>query len=601
MINQSFQPLSFAMLEHFRESLDKQEAKLADALLLATIPPIGKDRLSGLHLHGSGHFRLSQALSAMTTRIKNLHEGQVTQEEWEAAVNVINPAFWDYVEVLEGASEELFHHMDEVDLGAWSENFYQVTAAFKELLAHRMEDLRWVYKRVEDLMLAYRHISQKKKNIWVLFGRFLRRFSSVLDKAIVEHLSMTEEVLNTHYKTFQISYNALKVLIPEIQEKETKFAQFPVFVTLDKVIRDFIIKLYRLASLNEKNRKLKTLDSELLAKTVKNLGKPGQSAAYFRDYIEGIKRRFFELCKQWHQTKDKTLQKPLSILEKESADLQVLIGSYREILLRSQTVPYAKTRWTFTEWIVGKEPRKTRDLLLQLYQLEGLAKLFPALNLAIEKKGDEKDEMVKRGQVRRQMQEVLHEMGQPLSSRNLIQIKAERLIELLDVADELGGSHGDVHELINNVLLKAFRFDSKHQVLGDYPRFHELIAIHKGLSKQLYDIDHEKRYKLFNAVIKHVEHWLKNREVDRHISELEVDEAAVYESLQNFLAEIKRSLGGDLSGYLQMLLEYRYLFSQFFHFLRSYEGEGKILRSQFAFVDSYLDAAEQEIKNQPLL
>src|SRR5205814_482561 len=114
-----------------------------------------------------------------------------------------------------------------------------------------------VFKRVEDLAIAYRLICKRQKNIWMIFGRLLGRFSNTLDKSIIENLAKSDEVLTIRHKSFDVSYNALKVLIPEIQEKESRFAHFPVYITLEQSQRDLIIKLYRLIALNEKNAKLK--------------------------------------------------------------------------------------------------------------------------------------------------------------------------------------------------------------------------------------------------------------------------------------------------------------------------------------------------------
>lgn len=598
MTNTSFSILSFAALEQFREFLDKQEATLADALLLATIPAIDNKDQAPLHLHGSGHFRLAQALQVMTARIRNLHEGKTTEAEWGSAVLIINKAFWNYVEVLEGAVQELFNHMDNVDLNGWSEDYYNVVTSFKELLAHRIEDLIWVYKRVEDLAIAYRCICKRQKNIWMIFGWLVSRFSHALDKSILENLAKSDELLAARYKSFDVSYKALRVLIPEIQEKESRFARFPVFITLEQEQRDLTVKLYRLIALNEKNAKLKTLNQQLLVDTLKNVAKAGSVCANFRHYVSAIKKKLFEYCLTWQSEHDPAIQKSIKALEKELDFVKTQIGSYREILARSESRPYGQTRWPLTEWIVGKEPRKTRDLLHLLYQIDSLKKIFPAIKLAVDRNGLQEGYLIKRNRLKKQMDDVLHEMGQPLSSRNLIQVKADRLIELIDLVDELGGSLGDVRSMVTDVLLKAMHFDSKYQVLNDYPRFHEIYAIHEGLLPELNDSEHGKRVKLFQSIIQHVEHWVRKHESLQHVPELEVDEAAIHENLQEVLGAIKRNnlSSEDKQNYDQMILAYRYQFSQFFHFLRSYESEGNAIRSEFGFVDQYLDAMEVHLK-----
>lgn len=595
MISKPFLHLSYAMLEQFRDFLDKQESKLADVLLLATSPAINSKTQGPLHLHGSGHFRLSQALQALTSRMRHLQEGDTTPSEWRSAVLVINKAFWDYVEVLEEAEKELYQHIEAVDISGWTENFHRIVVSFKELLAHRIEDLIWVYLRVEDLLLTYRSICKKRKNLWMLFGLILKKFSKTLDRSILRHLSAAESSLATHYKAFNTSYEALNKFMPEIKAKEAKFLNFSLWNEKDPEHQKLMIKLFEWIALYEKNAKLEALDPQLILRAIKNVAKPGLMSTIFRECIEGIKKNFFQDCLAWQNERDPSIRIHLHTLEEGLDHLKTLIGSYREILLRAEADPYAKTRWRFTEWIVGPEPRKTRDFLYLLYQIDFLKKLFSTLYTSLDRQKTVNP--YRKGVIKQQIYEVLHEMGQPLSSRNLIQGKAERLIELIGDLDELGGAEGDVHDLITEILLKALHYDIKYQVLNDDSRFEEIITIHRGLSYPIEDPEHLNRMKVFKSVIKHVENWLKKKEVREHIHELDLDEAAVQESLQGFLASVQRGSYLEETCY-EMLLEYRYLFSRFFHLLRSFESEGKEIRSQFSFVDQYLEAIERQVKEE---
>lgn len=593
MIAKPFLHLSYATLEQFRDFLDKQEAKLADVLLLATSPAINSKTQGPLHLHGSGHFRLSQALQALTTRMRHLREGDTTLSEWRSAVLVINKAFWDYVEVLEEAEKELSHHVEAVDISGWTENFYRIVVSFKELLAHRIEDLIWVTFRVEDLLLTYRSICKKRKNLWMVFGYILKRFSNTLDRAILQHLYAAESALSAQYKAFNTSYEALNSFMPEIKLKEAKFLNFSLWNEKDPEHQRLMIKLYEWIALYEKNSKLEALDPQLILRAIKNVAKPGLMSAIFRECIDGIKKNFFQDCISWQNERDPSIRIHLQTLEEGLDHLKTFIGSYREILLRAESDPYAKTRRRLTEWIVGPEPRKTRDFLQLLYQIDFLKRLFSTLFNSLDRQQTRKASV--KGKLRQQIYEVLHEMGQPLSSRNLIQGRAEKLIELIGELDELGSSEGDVHDLITEVLLRALHYDAKYQVLNNDSRFEEIITIHQNLGYPIEDPEHLNRIKVFKSVIKHVENWLKKKEIQNHIHELDLDEGAVQESLQGLLASVQRGSYLEETCY-EMLLEYRYLFSRFFHALRKYETEGKEIRSQFSFVDHYLEAIEQQVK-----
>ena len=109
------------------------------------------------------------------------------------------------------------------------------------------------------------------------------------------------------------------------------------------------------------------------------------------------------------------------------------------------------------------------------------------------------------------------------------------------------------------------------------------------------------RLKLFKQVMHHLEHWLKEQEVNRHLQEIELDEAMLQEELQKFLAALQREdtfKEQTKEDYLSMLLQYRYLFNHFYHLLRNYESEGQKIRSDFLFVDNYFDAMEKQLKQQ---
>ena len=45
----------------------------------------------------------------------------------------------------------------------------------------------------------------------------------------------------------------------------------------------------------------------------------------------------------------------------------------------------------------------------------------------------------------------------------------------------------------------------------------------------------------------------------------------------------------------RQLLEYRYIFGKFFHYLDQNEPEGKLIRNQFLFVDQYFETAENNL------
>ena len=104
--------------------------------------------------------------------------------------------------------------------------------------------------------------------------------------------------------------------------------------------------------------------------------------------------------------------------------------------MKTHPNPYVRTRWGFTEWIVGPEPSQTKELLRLVWDVEGLDKLYYVLLEALDKgpaaTGDE---------LTQQYQEALrtlHEMSQPLATRSVMRTKGEKLLYQIQQMNELG-------------------------------------------------------------------------------------------------------------------------------------------------------------------
>lgn len=585
-------------LEQFRDFLDQQEAKLANSLMLSTLPAPGY--MDTIHLHGSGHFRLNQALQAITSRVKDLREEQTVPGEWQNGVAIANQALWSFCEVLESAVIELVQLVQTAGIAGWNNQFFQVALGFKELIAHRLEDAIWLYRRLEELFFSYRATCKKRKNLWVLFGKLWSPFSSILDKQILNRLFKAEEALSTRFKGFSVAFDAYREYEAKAIEAEERFRHYPSFNALEAEQQILYLQLYKMLRIWEENSKQELLNPQEILTAVKGLVKPGVLALLFKDYLKVMKEALFQASADWQDIGDRTIKVKAENLQKELHSLGATITTYREMLLRSDPNPYVRTRWGVSEWAVGPEPRRTRELMQLIYDVEMVHRWSEHLIAAIAKPiGGQK--LLKRLALKRDMDEVLHEMGQPLSSRHMLHLKGEQLVALIESADELGGSNGEMHSALTDVFLIALRLDSKYQVLFDFPKFEELFAIHEGFMPKIFDPQHDARMKLFKQSLHHIEHWLKESALQRHEKELEVDEGAIQEALQGLLASLQRGdlpAGSDRNAYYQMLMEYRYLFNKFFHSLRRYEGEGKMIRTQFKFVDNYLESAERQLRSE---
>ena len=304
-----------ALLQQFRAFLDQREAKLADELTLTIIPSPGE--LGKVHLHGSGHMKLTQALQTLTTLIRDLNEDQIPPDKGYSAIGVVNRALWSYVEVLDGAVYELIQQLQQTDIQSWDQHFFEVVLAFKELLVHRIEDTIWLYKRLEDLFLTYRAVCRKRKNFWIVFGRVVSYFSSLLDGTLFKHLVRAEENLNRAYKSFSTGFKSYQAMCVIAEEKSLKFKDFIIFQQLSFNHQSQLLALFRLLRIREENIRQKLLDQAYIDQAIKNLGKSTLFGLYFRDFFKHLKEQFFNISRQWQEKHEKNIEIPLMDLKRE--------------------------------------------------------------------------------------------------------------------------------------------------------------------------------------------------------------------------------------------------------------------------------------------
>ncbi|MFV0339570.1 MAG: hypothetical protein ACK5MA_02920 [Parachlamydiaceae bacterium] len=594
-------PLTAEQLEKFRSYLEQQEAKLADSLLLSTVPP--SSSLGVVHLHGSGHFQLTQALQFISHRIKDLKESDTIPGEWKIAVTSANSALWKFLEVLEEAVNELVEHLKAAKMGEWNEEFYSISLKFKELISHRIEDAIWLYRRLEELYLTYRATCQKQRNLWAIFGKLWSPFTTILDKQVLNRLFKAEENLSAQFKLFAVGYETFNTFKKECGDAEKKWGHMSCFQELSEGEQSLFLKLFRFLTIWEGNNKKKFLEPESLISAIKSLAKSGTVTLLYREYYKSIKIALFDLSVAFQASLDTSCVPKVKQLKKELLALGGQVSAYREILLRGDPNPYVRSRWSVSEWTLGPEPRKTKDLLQLIYDIEMMDRWFDQLVHSIEKEPISQRSL-KKAYLQRQIGEVFHEMGQPLASRNMMQAKCDRLIELLEGMDELSGSMGISHEEFADYLLKALSLDTRHLVLFDNPKFEELFLIHEGFISHITDLSHEKRSKLFKQSIQHISYWLKEHEVMRHEKEIDIDEGAIQEEFQKLFAAVQRGdlpQSGAKESYFEMLLEYRFQFSKFFYNIKKYEEEGRLIRKHFQFVDQYLESIEKTLRQEPTL
>lgn len=589
-------------LEAFRSFLDFQEGKLADGLTHAFFSYDQERPITPLH--GSGHFRLTKAIESIKDHVQKLNEEKGAELDPLKTLTEVNSDLKEYLGFLEESADELINRIDKSSLLFWNEPFREVATYFNELILHRIQDFFEVLRQLEESFLAYFAVCRKKKNLWLLFGKLFAPFASVLDGAIKRKLFRLQSRLSLYFQEFKARYAALLDLIHNSLIEERKALGYSVLNSLDEEKQEAILKLARWVFAWKLNQKKKYFKDSEMVEAVLRLKKPSAMVAfYLKEYIRALEVQLVEFSLLWKETSLLSLRDDLKLLQEDVKFVLFLAHSLSEIVptshLKSKFVKNSSPKKIFSKVFKRKpqESRQTREVSQLLQEIERLERAINQLLETVSLGPLEKDEEKLIG-LKNQISDVLQEMGQPLSSKDQLLIRAHRLIELIDELDELGGTAGASRAYFTKVFNEALKADRKYQVLHEYPRFKDLYLTHKAFFPILDSNSHQERVKFLVGLEKDIDRWLKENSVQEHYEELLLDEAALQESFQAFLGLVQQQVclaSFDKEIFEQMVLEYRFYFNSLNHLLMKSQVDGKRLRQELVFIDHYLESAEKKL------
>lgn len=436
-----------------------------------------------------------------------------------------------------------------------------------------------------------------------------------IDRSLLAHLDKNQEWLRSHFAKFMKRYQAYLTLLEEVDKHVDKLSKYFVLHSLERDTEQKFIELYQLLKLWEINNAAKALPMREINLALQNALSIDKAILLFNDYYKALKANAFATSLNFKgnafelsaDSPSKThMQEFLANCQMETHTLGASITHYREFLLRSDPNPYVRTRVGFSEGTVDSEPAHTKPLLNLGYDVETLSEIYEKLTQALKKAAQKRD----RVQIDAEIQRLLREMEQPLATHRMMRTSAEALLEHLQQLDELGSFDYDMIPYVGKILSKLLRADWRYHVLFGIPLFHQLYAIHTGLTKPVEDWQHVNRLKKFQKLLRQIQDWVKSQKTQAHFYDIELDMNDIKGYLQDFFAHVQR-LALDSSvkkeaaqaqhdELVQELLEYRYLFGNFFYQLRQNESEGLRIRRQFLFVDQYFESVENKLYEMQL-
>lgn len=534
--------------------------------------------------------------------VKNPAEASVNRKEWSSVVEMVNKAFWSYLEILEDIVRELFQQLDRICLIDWNESLFHVIEAVKEMLMHCLDDLHWALKRVEAQLKEYQWICEGVESSFKMqVKKKLLFWFPVLDNSLMTNVEKVEKYLVFHFQQFSERYKRFRDSMKKIEDSLEKFLSYQIFSQFDLQHRDKIKRTYQYMKFWEMNEKTKILPQPDLVLALQSYITPQKSTSLFREYYSGLFQALFAKSDEiknvpLENTNWKNLQEELKGYLAEVHTLSVIVGKYRGFLNKNTSGTDFKKPSGVTDWLMGSEGAETKALLNMTYDLQKLAELYQGFIQAVQRKGVLLDTPIL--QVDEDVAKILHELNQPLISRTMMRLHAERLMILLEQLDELSTGNKETVNYIQHVLLKVMRSDWRYQVLFDIPAFSHVYLIHHNLMRPHDDRLHLNRIHKFKRLIHQIEQWISHDDISRHLHDIELDINDLKIYMQDFLKHVQRmSAETENKTIIQdrisrCLLEYRHLFGKFFHHLRDGKPQVQNLRRQFLFVDQYFEAVE---------
>jgi hypothetical protein len=596
------------LVEQLKTYLHEKETQVSLSILQAIHVP-------ALPYDAQGKIKLTDAIESFSKTIHMIKTGKhfpIQSNDWEVATQQINNSLWEYSEILESCVSELFLQLQQLSFEQWKPELMIVVNNFKNMLNHRLDDSIWKIQRIEALLWEYRWCCEISEGKYVSLRKILFFWKSLLDSSLISFLNKSRSFLNIRYQGFRHRFNDYLKLKSKINESINKFKGYDVFKLLEPNAQSELQNFYELLKLWELNAKAKALPAREPIRAIRNTFSMEKSVSLFVEYYEALKDTLFNMSrkfkydsKEFYESESdrKAVEDSLQGFRAELHTLGVMLAKYREFFLRTHPNPYVRTRWGFVEWVVSPEPKETKELLHFVYQIEYLDKLFLDLVEAL-KKGPDSYNNERLTKHFNEAQRILHEIGQPLTSRNMIRVRTGRLLQLLQQMDELGSFNPGVVGDVAKILAKALRADWQYNVLFDSALFHQLYEIHQKIAGEVEDRQHINRMNKFRRMTQELKEWVKTNNTLNHFKEIEADISDMKGNLQDFLAFCQRSISEmqdqsevfiRIENTTKELLEYRYLFGQLFHELHHCGSEGKLIRNQFLFVDQYFEAIENKL------
>jgi len=617
-MNQGVAVLDQTIYEDLCSYLHGKESQLSHqisevSLLLASTPTLSRAQ-------SAAPMRLSEAVEEFSRKINKTSHASANKfsaVKWENLASQINDDLWAYVEVLEGCVTELFQQINRISFEQWNHDLVDIATKIKDELTKRMDDLVWAILRLENQLEKYRWMSEARSGKWVAWRKIVFSWQWLLDRSLRGNVFRCHKFLGFRFQQFIERYTGYLQLFESVQESQQKYHQFRVLSSMDLDQQDRLKHLCFLLELWKKNKKSRVLSRNEVLRALRGCSSYDVLYGIFKEYIFAIRKALFDksrmIKKQFRVLFiDVKIREPffnnISVYRNELKMLYETILQYKKF--HFDTDPPKKTlvqklfRWASNK----QEANHLRDLNHLLHEIQSLDLL--ALNFRASMESESFNERKITPELKKEINRYLHEMAQPLASRDLMYRDGLALVGALQGLDEMGAFDPNVVHYIRHTLIRAMCVDWKYHVLQEIPLFHHVYEVHQNICAIDENRQHMNRLHKFQRVLDQLAIWIENNETLKRAHEIELDINNLKAYLQDFFAYVQNlevskseSQENELNNLViqasQALLKYLYVFGQFFQRLHNDNSEQRMVRKQLLFVDQYFE--EIEIKIYDLL
>jgi hypothetical protein len=603
--------LNETMVDQLSRYLAGKEAELCRRLLGSTV--VFSNMPPQLAASSYDQLRLNDTIDNLGKRFHRLStmpNASISLKDWNSAIEEINAAFWDYIEILEASLAELFQQIDQIGFEQWTIDLSDAATHIKDELTHRLDDVAWGIRRLErPLEECYCKVmkSSNTMKVWNFCTSFWKK---ILDPSLETTAKKCLKFLNFRYGKFVERYVGYLELYDDAEKPLRKSNQFRALTSMDMNIQEKYKQTSFLLHLWELNKKARTLPRSETVRAVRSLSSIEATFHMFKEYLSTIRNCIFD--------RSRLIKKPygeifmdkhshalvvdqLNGFQNELHSLATTIDRYKHFLI--ETNGNQKSRWNLSRWLAAKETKQTKALTTLVKDGEQLDHMCKNFKQSLEEGNSNTSQLSH--DLEMDITHHLHEMGQPLASKAIMKKHAKAILHGLQKIDEVGSFSSSDVEYTSQVLCKLMRSDWKYHVLYDIPGFQQFFQTHLYLLKPSEDRQHIHRYNAFKKVFQQVSQWIETGDLVRHTHDIELDINDTKSLLQDFLGQVQqaaqnREVGPEnketATNNMKQLLDYLYLFGYFFHSLNVTDPEQRQLRRRFLFADQYFDAIEASMR-----